>query len=63
MASQEDVKGQEDEELVEWGLGIEDGLTDWEMQFLESMNTRVVEGQQITATMRVKLEQIIREKG
>jgi len=63
MASQEDVRGQEDEELVAWGLDIEDGLTPWEMTFMEDMDKRVKAGEQITANMRLKLEQIIMEKG
>lgn len=58
-----DVTGQTSEELVAWGLDIEDGLTDWEIRFLEDMQARVESHQQITEGMRSKLEQIIVDRG
>lgn len=63
MADPADVKPQTDRELIEWGLDIEEGLTEWEMTFLESARNRLNQGFSITSLMRTKLEQIIIEKG
>ena len=63
MADLADVKEQNDEELIAWGLDIDEGMTTWEVEFMESMKKRLDNGQEITATMRVKLEQIVEERG
>jgi hypothetical protein len=63
MANADDVKKETNQELVAWGLDIEEGLTDWEMEFLESAKKRLNSGHPLTPPMRKKLEEIITEKG
>jgi len=62
MASREDVKDETDQELIEWGLSIEDGLSDWEMKFLEDMQA-VAKLSPLSPGRRTKLEEIIMDKG
>ena len=63
MAKKEDVVNETAEELVEWGLTIENSLTDWEVEFLEDMEKRLKQGFSITSKQRTKLEEIITDKG
>ena len=63
MASREDVVNETTTELVAWGLDIEEGLTDWETSFLESLQDQLRDGRDISTRQRTKLEQIIQAKG
>lgn len=62
MVSREDVQNETAEELIAWGLSIETKLTKWEMDFLEDLDKKVKHNP-LTEKQRVKLEQIVMEKG
>jgi len=63
VANPKDVEMATDQELVDWGLDIEEGLTEWEMNFLEDMRRVLKSGVNLTRGRRLKLEEIITEKG
>jgi len=52
-----------DEELVEWALSIEAGLSTWEMDFIEDMKKLVDADTKLSPGRRSKLEEIVKNKG
>jgi hypothetical protein len=54
----------DDESLVQALCAIEDGLTAWEVEFVEAVSEQVIDnGRPLTDGQREKAEQIIEEKG
>lgn len=48
-----------DRELVQYLCDIEEGLTDWEVRFVESISKHVLEqGESLSPTQRHKAEEI-----
>jgi hypothetical protein len=55
---------EEDRDLVEELCAIEDGLSDWEVEFVESISKWVLEEKRVlTARQRETAERIAGEKG
>lgn len=52
-----------DEELVEALCDIDDGLTEWEVEFVESIAKQFKAKGYLTSGQRTKAEQILDEKG
>lgn len=50
-----------DRKDIALALGIEEGLTDWEIRFLDSINVRVHAGDTLTDNQREKLNEILQE--
>jgi len=63
MAKHEDVITQTDEELVEWANSIEDGLDDYEVNFVDDMNKWLKDRGPLTEKQRSFLERIVEKKG
>jgi hypothetical protein len=52
-----------DQELIERLLAIEDGLTAWELDFIESLDGWLEENEELTDKQREVAERILDEKG
>ena len=66
MPTNDDVQGQTDRELVDWALDIEEGLTDWEVNFIESLDSYLKDQRPLSTReggQRDILEKIIKKKG
>lgn len=48
---------------IEEANAIEEGLTDWEMNYIDSLNKWMKTNETLTETQRGKLDQILRERG
>jgi len=58
------LSDQDDQALVEALCAIEDGLTPWEVEFVEAVAAQVIdEGRPLSESQREKAEQILEEKG
>ena len=55
------VESWTDREVVDELCDIENGLNDWEIDFVEDMARRLVYGERLSPAMRAKGQQILRE--
>ena len=63
MPDRREVMTQTDRELVAWASDIEDGLTEWEVEFVESLNRWLEDRGALTDKQRSTLERIVEKKG
>lgn len=60
MDEREGTQLEQDQADVRTGLGIESGLTAWEVNFLEDMGNRVLmQGRELTEDQRGKVTEIL----